>query len=142
MPFKRNRLLWLAAGAVVVVAGYSSRKFGPQLPSFLADYAGDTLWALMVYIGTGFLFPQMRPVRVAAIALSFSFLIEISQLYQASWINEIRQTTFGGLLLGYGFLWSDLVCYTCGVMIGLLSETLWRIVGSDSKGAVYGRGES
>jgi hypothetical protein len=142
MPRKRNRLTWLVTGAVVVVAGYSSRKFAAHLPTFLADYTGDTLWALMVYIGTGFLFPEMRPIRVAAIALAFSFLIELSQLYQAPWINAVRQTTLGGLVLGYGFLWSDLVCYACGVMIGLLSETLCRIVSSDSKGAINGRGEN
>ena len=40
--------------------------------------------------------------------------IELSQLYQAPGLNRIRLTTLGGLLLGYIFLWSDLLCYGLG----------------------------
>jgi hypothetical protein len=28
----------------------------------------------------------------------------------------------GGLVLGYGFLWSDLVCYAVGIGAGVLAE--------------------
>ncbi|MCG8538340.1 MAG: DUF2809 domain-containing protein [Clostridia bacterium] len=28
----------------------------------------------------------------------------------------------GGLILGFGFLWSDIVCYAIGILIGLLAE--------------------
>ena len=34
--------------------------------------------------------------------------VEESQLYHASWIDSIRGTTLGALVLGHGFLWSDL----------------------------------
>ncbi len=51
----------------------------------------------------------------------------MSQLYHAEWIDSIRATTLGGLVLGYGFLWSDLVAYTIGVGIGFLFELiLWK----------------
>ncbi|WP_348983054.1 hypothetical protein [Desulfosporosinus sp. I2] len=30
----------------------------------------------------------------------------------------------GGLVLGYGFLWSDLVSYTVGIGVGILIERL------------------
>ena len=52
-------------------------------------------------------------------------MIEISQLYQAEWINNIRHTTLGGLILGQGFLWSDMVAYTVGVIIGALFEKVF-----------------
>ena len=60
----------------------------------------------------------MSAAKVMLAALAFSFAIEFSQLYQADWINALRRTTLGGLILGYGFLWSDLVCYTVGILIG------------------------
>lgn len=44
----------------------------------------------------------------------FFYGIELSQLYHALWIDAIRNTTLGGLIIGFGFLWSDLVCYTIG----------------------------
>lgn len=33
----------------------------------------------------------------------FLFVIEFSQLYHAEWIDQIRDTSLGGLVLGYGF---------------------------------------
>ena len=58
----------------------------------------------------------------ALAALLFSYCIEISQLYQAGWINAIRGTTLGALVLGHGFLWSDMVCYTVGVGLAVLID--------------------
>ena len=55
----------------------------------------------------------------------FSYLIEISQLYQGEWINSIRDTTLGALILGHGFLFSDLICYTIGILIGVVIEYLY-----------------
>lgn len=101
-----------------MVLGIASRKFGDYLPKFISSYAGDVLWALMVFWGFGFLFARTPTVKIMLAALAFSYLIEFSQLYQADWINALRQTTLGGLVLGFGFLWSDLVCYTIGVLAG------------------------
>jgi hypothetical protein len=61
---------------------------------------------------------------IAVLALAFSAAIELSQLYHAPWIDSIRQTTLGGLVLGFGFVWSDLACYAAGVVLGILVERL------------------
>jgi hypothetical protein len=91
----------------------------------LAEYAGDTLWALMLFLLVSTLLAG-RPILVrAAISLALAFLVEISQLYHAPWIDSIRQTTLGGLVLGFGFLWTDLVCYAVGIATASLTE--WRI---------------
>jgi hypothetical protein len=58
----------------------------------------------------------------AGISLALAFLVEVSQLYHAPWIDGIRNTTLGGLVLGFGFLWSDLVCYLIGIVAGALIE--------------------
>ncbi len=70
----------------------------------------------------GFVFKNTSTVYIACLALLFSFSIEISQLYHATWIDSLRATKLGGLILGYGFLWSDLVCYSIGIGVGLLLE--------------------
>ena len=54
--------------------------------------------------------------------MSFSVAIELGQLYHAPWIDSIRQTTLGGLILGFGFLWSDLACYAVGVGLGVMID--------------------
>lgn len=63
--------------------------------------------------------------KVACVlALVFSYLIEISQLYHAPWIDAIRATALGGLVLGFCFLWSDILCYTVGVLLGIIVDGL------------------
>lgn len=105
--------------------GLLSRRYTEVLPRFIVEYAGDTLWALAAFIGIGFLLPKGNTLPVASLALLFSYAIETSQLYQAPWIQQVRHTLLGGLILGYGFLWSDLICYTIGVGLGALVELMW-----------------
>lgn len=77
----------------------------------------------MVYVGFRFLFPSASIFTAAAISLLFSYGIEISQLYQADWANTLRSTTIGSLILGHGFLWSDMICYTAGVVLSAVIDS-------------------
>ena len=117
---KRNRIYQSGYVILTVTLGLFSRS--GYLPDFLYDYLGDALYALMFFFIIGFVFPKFSTIKVALIALSFCFAIEISQLYHAEWIDTIRQTRIGGLVLGFGFLWSDLLSYTFGVITGALLE--------------------
>lgn len=122
MIMNRNRLLYLLLIVLTVLAGLASRSFNSILPNWTTIYLGDALWALMVFFGVAFLFREKSTLWVASAALIFSFVIEISQFYHAPWIDTIRQTRIGGLILGFGFLWSDLLCYTAGVVFGVLVD--------------------
>jgi hypothetical protein len=126
MPAPRSRIAYAAALLLVVAAGLGSRVFAPHLPAFVAAYAGDTLYATMVFILFGIAAPRWSAARVGAAALASSCAIEVSQLYHAPWIDAIRATVPGALVLGYGFLWSDLACYVAGVALGVGAETLRR----------------
>ncbi len=127
MQSSRNRWVYSALIAVVILAGLASRSsLATYLPAFLANYAGDTLWALTVFLCLGFVFRTLRPWLVALAAISIAFSVETSQLYQADWINAIRSYRLAALLLGEGFKWSDLACYTTGVAIGFAGELLLR----------------
>ncbi|HSU53142.1 MAG TPA: DUF2809 domain-containing protein [Candidatus Dormibacteraeota bacterium] len=98
-----------------MVLGLASRKWPWLLAAALGKYPGDALWAGMVYWAVAFLSPAAPVIRVAAYALAISYLDELSQLYQATWINQFRATTVGHLLLGSAFSWLDLFAYTVGV---------------------------
>ncbi|HDR6256699.1 ribosomal maturation YjgA family protein [Bacillus cereus] len=126
MNTKRNRVVYALFTIVIIILGLSSRKFAFALPHLLNDYLGDALWALMIFTGFGLLFPKTETKKLAFISLMFCYGIEVSQLYHANWIDSIRATTLGGLVLGYGFLWSDLVAYTIGVGVGILCEVIFR----------------
>lgn len=119
---KRNRLLYFLIFIFVIICGLLSRKYSFIFPVIVNDYLGDALWAAMVFYMAAFLFNKKSTVKVAIIGLSFCYCIEISQLYHAPWIDNIRNTTLGGLVLGFGFLWSDIFAYTFGVSSAALLE--------------------
>lgn len=121
---KRNRYLYLLLIILTIIAGLASRYCAHQLPYWINLYLGDILWALMVFFLFGFIFKKRNTLEITIIALAFSFCVEISQLYHAPWIDTIRATRLGGLVLGFGFLWSDLLCYSVGVSIGFCIETI------------------
>lgn len=120
---KRNRLLYLILTIIVMILGLLSRKI-ENLPEIISSYSGDILWALMVFLIIAFIFNKKSTIFTISWAIIFSYSIEISQLYHAPWIDAIRNTTLGGLILGFGFLWSDLVCYTIGIIIGIIIDIM------------------
>ena len=118
----RNRIIYGILICMVIALGLLSRHFAKYLPDWNHLYLGDALWALMVFFMIGFIFKSRKTEWVAISALVFSFCIEFSQIYHAPWIDAIRSNRLGGLVLGYGFLWSDLVCYCAGIITGYLLE--------------------
>lgn len=107
---------------VVVSLGLSVRKMTAYLPDTVNIYLGDILWALMVYMLIRLVSFRFSIKTVAVLGLSFCFLIETSQLYHSEWIDNIRNTTLGALVLGFGFLWSDLLAYSLGILTGVLVD--------------------
>lgn len=116
---RRSRIVYLLLAAATVVAGLASRRFGAVLPEVVAAYAGDVLWATMVYLLIAAGWPSASTRRVALAAAIVSLAVELGQLYHAPWIDAVRQSRLGGLVLGRGFLWSDLACYAAGILLAL-----------------------
>jgi hypothetical protein len=87
----------------------------------------------MVYFATRAVLARATTREAALIAVAGSYGVEVSQLYHAPWIDGIRGTWLGGVVLGHGFLWSDIACYTVGVALGVVIELVlvlgWRYRG-------------
>jgi len=121
---RRNRLRYVVALGVTIAAGLLSRSSAANhLPELVRVYAGDTLWALAVFLVLGLLFPKAGTMSLAVCAAMISYGVELSQLYRAPWIDALRRTIPGTLLLGFGFQWSDLICYSAGILLGAAAES-------------------
>jgi Protein of unknown function (DUF2809) len=116
------RIPYLILMSLFLMIGLASRAYSTP-NGIIHIYLGDVLWAAMIYCGLRSLLPSIPKSKTALYAISFCFLIEISQLYQAQWINNIRHTTLGGLVLGFGFLWGDLVSYSVGIVLTWLFDS-------------------
>jgi Protein of unknown function (DUF2809) len=130
-PVRRRPVIQLGFLVMTILLGLGSRRYASALPTIVSTYAGDTLWALALFWFLGLILPRMSTAWVAAMTLGLSVLVELSQLYHAPWIDAVRQTTLGGLILGFGFLWSDLACYAAGVGLGVVLETIGRGIRRD-----------
>ena len=120
----RNRFIYSLAVIIVMGAGLLSRKFSYIFPEIVNDYLGDSLWAVMIYGMVAFIFKN-RPIKwIATCSILFCYAIEISQLYHAPWIDSIRNTRLGGLVLGFGFSGTDLLAYALGIGFAIQVERI------------------
>ncbi|WP_321297372.1 DUF2809 domain-containing protein [Marinifilum fragile] len=119
---QRNRLHYFFLIILTIIIGLASRHFSNYLPEIINLGLGDALWALMMYWMLAFVFPAASIRNLTAMALTVCFLVEISQLIQVDWLNTLRSNRFAALVLGQGFLWSDLLAYTIGVVSGMAIE--------------------
>ena len=87
---RRSRLLYSILIALVLLGGLLWRSRLLPLTPFMAKYGGDALWALLVFLGFGFLFIRITTLRLAIISLGFAWSIEFLQIYHAPWIDGIR----------------------------------------------------
>ncbi len=117
------RPAFAAAIAALCVAGLAARRMHGVSPDFFNTYFPDTAWTMAVYCGFGLLLHKDMRVHLP-LALGVSYLVECSQLLHTPFLETLRGTTLGGLVLGYGFLWSDLVCYTVGALLCAAAERL------------------
>lgn len=108
----RKRIIYAMLVLMTIALGILSRKI-TAIPSIV----GDILYAVMMFLLIRLFLIRLDYRKVALISLSVCYLIEIGQLYHAPWINYIRNTTLGALVLGSGFLWSDMFAYTLGTAV-------------------------
>lgn len=113
------RLIYFCNVIAIIILGIFSRKIA-GIPLIV----GDVLYAMMIYFLMRFFFISKSKIFNAVLSLTFCATIELLQLYQAEWIINIRKTTFGHYVLGEGFLWSDLLAYVVGVVLGYFVDRL------------------
>ena len=78
----------------------------------------------MIYVLTRIFFINKKALFIASTSLLLCYSIEFSQLYQAEWIIAVRKTLFGRYVLGQGFLWSDILAYTFGILVAFVFERI------------------
>ncbi len=104
--------------AITVPLGFASRMPSVPMPSVVRTYGGDVLSATCIFFGVRFLMHRWSLWRCVAVGYTICVLIELQQLIQWKPLLDLRNDTPAGILLGHGFLWSDIACYAVGSAIG------------------------
>ncbi|MBT7959372.1 MAG: DUF2809 domain-containing protein [Akkermansiaceae bacterium] len=118
MPAKTaSRLVYVILLGSTIIIGLLTRSAFIPADTPLRNYAGDMLWAIALYWFMAVVSPKWHPWKLAFITAVISYAVELSQLYHADWIDNIRAMKLGGLMLGFTFHWPDLLCYTGGAIV-------------------------
>ncbi|MDV6167348.1 DUF2809 domain-containing protein [Flavobacterium sp. DG1-102-2] len=118
----KKRIIYCIIIIITIALGLFVRVKRQWFPDIVNLYLGDILYAFMMYYIISFITIENVIRYRAILALAVCFCIEFLQLYRADWINSIRGTFPGRLVLGSGFLWSDLLAYTIGVSVAFIFE--------------------
>ncbi len=118
----RPRFLYVLGMTVAFALGVGSRGESPWIPAIIVSYAGDTCYALFLYMLLRFLLPSSPRYAAFLGAFGISVVVEFSQLAHPHWLEVMRSFFLGELLLGTDFLVSDLFCYLGGSLIGYIAE--------------------
>jgi hypothetical protein len=97
-----------------------TRSHAAWFTPLVQEYGGDVAWSAGFLFLVRAIFIRRNVYKLAVICYLLGVIDELSQLLEYRWIAAIRETYIGRLMLGVGFVWSDLVCYAIGVMLALL----------------------
>ena len=120
-----------AAALVTVAAGLALRRFGDGP---LAKYGGVALWATLVYALLVVAWPRGSRARVAVVAVSLSFAVELFQLTPVPAALSARHGLFH-LVLGDTFHALDLAAYPLGVALAAAVDHMLPTVRAGAPGA-------
>jgi Protein of unknown function (DUF2809) len=116
-----NRLIVLVNILAIVPLGYVIR-FSHILPEYFHDAGGSIAYQTVLILLVVLIHPRANRRQTAIWVCWLSCAIELLQLYQPPWLQAIRATFPGRLVLGTSFAWSDFPAYFGGSYLG------WRWV--------------
>ncbi|MEZ5352640.1 MAG: DUF2809 domain-containing protein [Bryobacteraceae bacterium] len=124
MTFSTNsakRLSLAAACLLTATLGYAVRFHAPA-PEWLRDASGGAAYVVFWILAAAIVFTEAAPFRLALFALMATCAVEFLQLWRPPWLEALRATLPGRLVLGTTFAWQDFPPYIAGAWIG------WRIL--------------
>ena len=95
---------------------------------FIRPYAGDFLVVILLYCFVRAFF-NLRAIPVAAGVILFSYFIEWTQYLKLADYLQLSHHSLSRILLGDYFSWTDMLCYTAGILTVMVFERIqiqWR----------------
>jgi hypothetical protein len=116
------RLAYIGLAIATVVAGLAVHLAGGRLDPAARDVIGDALWAAMMTWWISAAVPAAPIAGRGLGAVAVSFAVEFSQLLRTPFLDAVRRTVPGHLVLGSGFDPRDLAAYAVGVLVAALID--------------------
>ncbi|MGD0445992.1 MAG: DUF2809 domain-containing protein [Edaphobacter sp.] len=122
---RHRRLLSAILLLITIPIGLAVRYLPLGLPWFLYKYLGSVLWAVALYWFLAALFPKLRPLTVAKLAILIATLLELTRLIPIASIDAFRQTLPGQILLGRFFSLKNIAAYILAIPLAATLDHLF-----------------
>lgn len=122
----RKRLFLSAVFAALIPLGYYLR-FRAPIPAGARDSSGGALYVILFVVLGAIVFADSAPFRIAFVVVVATCVLEFLQLWHPRWLEVLRATWPGRVLLGTTFGWNDFPPYFAGGFAGWL---LLRTIGA------------
>lgn len=116
--WKRQLILFLVI-IVLMVTGYWLRFYAP-IDLEWRDRSGGVTYVVFWILVYALIRPAAPALPVALTVLFITCCLEFLQRWHPAWLEAIRRTWPGRLVLGTTFEWSDFPPYFVGAAIGFL----------------------
>ena len=118
--FFKYRIILLINIILIIPLGYTVRFSHGIAPEWINDCLGSLAYEIFWILFFLFLYPQASLIWTAVGVCLFSCGLEFLQLWQPPWLQALRATLPGRLVLGNTFTWSDFPPYFVGSFLGWL----------------------
>lgn len=119
------RTMYVCMAVVLIPFGLGTKSYHGPLQSWIHSYAGDVLVAIFLYLLLRGVLPRLSPAICGLTILCVSIVVECSQLFTSPFLEQLRQTFPGRVILGASFDWIDLLCYALGVGLAVSLDWGW-----------------
>ena len=115
--YRRHLALLLLA---VVPFGFASKLYAGPFSMWVRASLGGVLYEVFWCLLLALLWPRLEPLRIAVLVFAATALLEVLQLWHAPFLEAIRGTFIGHIVLGSTFDWRDFAYYVVGCFLGYL----------------------
>ena len=116
---RRERTALAAVLLFLIPFGYWLRFRAPVSPE-LRDSSGGAVYVALWILFAALFYLHSAAWKIAAWVLSITCFLEFLQLWHPGWLEALRATFAGRVLLGTTFGWSDFPPYFVGALFGWL----------------------
>ncbi|HEY9609181.1 DUF2809 domain-containing protein [Allocoleopsis sp.] len=111
------RLALLISILIILPLGYVVRFYGTA-PEWFNDLFGSIAYEIFWILLVALIFPNASPLWTAVGVCLATCVLEFLQLWHPPFLEAMRRTLPGRLVLGNAFTWSDFPAYFFGSLLG------------------------
>lgn len=126
--YLRSLSLIMLSLLLLIPLGLATKTYVGLGQKWVNDYAGDIFYEIFWCLFFFAIFYSKSAIdKIAIFVFTCTCVIEIAQLWSNPWLQTIRSSLLGRLLLGTTFSWWDFPHYLLGSVIGWLwLHLIWQ----------------